>query len=150
MEKRKKTTTKKRAALSLSQKQKIKKSYRRAINSVDKGDVDYVLKKTQRKLKEISKKKSHLTLFFMQVKLLGMCLKDSTKRVYRLPWKIIAAITAALLYVINPWDIIPDFIPVVGYVDDALVIALCLKLVRSELLDYCDFKGIDPVEYGIA
>ena len=36
----------------------------------------------------------------------------------------------ALLYVISPIDFIPDFIPVVGFLDDAVVLALCLKLLK--------------------
>ena len=47
---------------------------------------------------------------------------------------------AALLYVLSPIDLIPDFIPVVGYVDDALVVAVCIKLVQADLDKYRDWK----------
>ncbi len=48
----------------------------------------------------------------------------------------LVTIVAALLYLISPLDVIPDFIPVVGYVDDAAVIAWVLKSIAEELKDF--------------
>jgi len=36
------------------------------------------------------------------------------------------ALAAAVCYLASPWDLIPDFIPVVGYFDDILVAAVVL------------------------
>jgi uncharacterized membrane protein YkvA (DUF1232 family) len=42
------------------------------------------------------------------------------------------ALGALLLYLVSPIDLIPDFLPVIGQLDDALVIALVFRwLVRS-------------------
>lgn len=41
---------------------------------------------------------------------------------------------------LSPIDLIPDFIPVVGYVDDALVVAACLAMVESDLEIYKEWK----------
>jgi len=41
-----------------------------------------------------------------------------------LPRSAKIALAAALVYVVSPVDLIPDFIPVVGYLDDLLVAAL--------------------------
>jgi Protein of unknown function (DUF1232) len=41
---------------------------------------------------------------------------------------------AAALYVLLPFDVIPDFIPIVGHFDDALVVALVLQSVRHDWL----------------
>jgi uncharacterized membrane protein YkvA (DUF1232 family) len=38
--------------------------------------------------------------------------------------------------VLNPADLFPDFILGVGYLDDAAVIAFCLKLVEQDLEKY--------------
>jgi uncharacterized membrane protein YkvA (DUF1232 family) len=45
-----------------------------------------------------------------------------------------------LLYVINPFDIIPDVLPVVGAVDDAMVIGALLILVEQDLKKYRAWK----------
>jgi uncharacterized membrane protein YkvA (DUF1232 family) len=42
---------------------------------------------------------------------------------------------AAALYVLLPFDVIPDFIPFVGHFDDALVVSLVLASVRQRWLD---------------
>lgn len=65
-------------------------------------------------------------------------------RYREVPWTTIAVVTFALLYVLNPLDLIPDVLPVVGYVDDAAVVALCLKAVRSEVRAYGEWKKQQP------
>ena len=75
------------------------------------------------------------------VKLLFSVIKDYWIGEYRgIPWGSIAAIAAALLYVINPIDLIPDSIPIIGLVDDALVIAACLSFVKQDLQNYKQWK----------
>ena len=48
----------------------------------------------------------------------------------------LVTIVAAILYLISPLDVIPDFIPVVGYADDAAVIAWVLNSIAEELRDF--------------
>lgn len=36
-------------------------------------------------------------------------------------------LTALLVYLLIPIDLIPDFIPVVGYADDAIIVAIVLR-----------------------
>ncbi len=74
-------------------------------------------------------------------KLMVNMLKDYKLGIYRdIPWFTIASIVFALLYVLNPLDIIPDFIPGFGYVDDASVLALALRFIESDLHKYLDWK----------
>ncbi|MEY2499265.1 MAG: hypothetical protein QOD12_2821 [Verrucomicrobiota bacterium] len=42
-------------------------------------------------------------------------------------------IVAAIIYFVSPFDVIPDWIPVLGHIDDAFVVALALKSVRADL-----------------
>jgi uncharacterized membrane protein YkvA (DUF1232 family) len=42
-------------------------------------------------------------------------------------------IIAAIIYFVSPFDVIPDWIPVLGHIDDAFVVALALKSVRNDL-----------------
>lgn len=50
--------------------------------------------------------------------------------------KVLAALVVA--YALSPIDLIPDFIPVLGYLDDLVIvplgIALCLKLIPEPIL----------------
>ena len=56
------------------------------------------------------------------------------------PVGTIAAVIGTLLYVLSPVDLIPDIIPVVGYLDDAAVFAMCMKLTEYDLDKYRRFK----------
>src|SRR5512138_1582604 len=52
----------------------------------------------------------------------------------------IAAAAFALIYVINPFDIVPDVLPFVGAIDDASVVAACMFLIERDLFQYRDWK----------
>ena len=47
------------------------------------------------------------------------------------PLKYGAIVTAALLYLLNPFDAVPDMIPVAGLADDAGVIALAVTAIKK-------------------
>ena len=102
------------------------------------------LKKVINKRDEIEEKfrgNGPLGRFISDLKLMFSVIQDYISGKYReIPWWSIAAIVAALLYVLNPIDLIPDFIPVFGYIDDALVVAACLAMVEQDLQNYKDWK----------
>jgi uncharacterized membrane protein YkvA (DUF1232 family) len=52
----------------------------------------------------------------------------------------IAAVAFALLYVFNPFDIVPDVLPIIGALDDATVIGALLMLVERDLKKYRTWK----------
>ena len=56
-----------------------------------------------------------------------------------LPAKILAWITVG--YALSPIDLIPDFIPILGYLDDVILlpalIALTVKLIPAEITEEC-------------
>jgi uncharacterized membrane protein YkvA (DUF1232 family) len=105
------------------------------------------LKKVLDKQNEIERKftgHGPLGKFVADMKLLFSIIKDYASGEYReIPWYSIAAIVFALLYVLSPIDLIPDFIPIIGYVDDALVVAACLALIDQDLHKYKDWKKIN-------
>jgi len=68
-------------------------------------------------------------------------LKDYRKGVYtKVPWFTIATIAFSFLYILNPLDIIPDFIPGLGYIDDMAIITFGLRFIESDLHNYLDWK----------
>jgi uncharacterized membrane protein YkvA (DUF1232 family) len=51
------------------------------------------------------------------------------------PAKVKAILFAALAYFVMPFDLIPDFLAVIGYTDDAAVIALAIAAVSGAIKD---------------
>jgi len=65
---------------------------------------------------EVSNLKSKILLFVRMVK--AFVKKEYTD----VPWKTILAIIAGIVYFVTPFDLIPDFIPITGFVDDFTVL----------------------------
>ena len=63
-----------------------------------------------------------------------------TRRYTNIPIKSVLAVGAAVAYFVSPIDAIPDIIPVIGYLDDALVIKLALDLIGDDLKEYVIWK----------
>jgi uncharacterized membrane protein YkvA (DUF1232 family) len=68
----------------------------------------------------------------------------------RVPWYVKIIILFLLGYFISPIDLIPDFIPVIGYIDDILIISLTIyliiKLIPTEVFQDCRNKAIcEPI-----
>ena len=51
------------------------------------------------------------------------------------PRHVQAALLGAIAYFILPFDFIPDMLPVLGYTDDAAVLATAIRLVASHITD---------------
>lgn len=60
----------------------------------------------------------------------------------QIPWGSIVLITVAILYFVMPLDLLPDWIPFVGFVDDAAVIAFVLKQVNNDLNRFLKWEAI--------
>jgi uncharacterized membrane protein YkvA (DUF1232 family) len=83
-----------------------------------------------------------LSRFISDVKVMISLVRDYWSNTYREgPWWTIAAVVAALLYVLSPVDLIPDFIPFFGLLDDAAVVSVCLLLVEQDLNKYKLWKN---------
>lgn len=107
-------------------------------------DVEKVLNKSE-EIRRQFESEGPLGKFVNDCKLFLALVKDYWHRKYRrIPYWTIAAIVVALLYVLNPLDLIPDFIPGFGQVDDAAVVAACLLLVRKDLHKYKEWKIENP------
>lgn len=59
-----------------------------------------------------------------------------SRKYRRIPQKSLVAIVATILYLVNPLDVIPDFLPVVGYLDDAAVLTWVLKMIADDLEEF--------------
>lgn len=85
-----------------------------------------------------------------KLRLLGMVMRDYANGSYRkVPWKAIAALAAAVAYVVTPFDLVPDFLFPLGFTDDVVALALTWGLLKRELRDYCAWKGLSPAHFGL-
>jgi uncharacterized membrane protein YkvA (DUF1232 family) len=111
---------------------------------VTEQDIENVLAKSE-EIRRRFETGGPLGKFVDDFKLLIAIVQDYAKGQYRkIPFWSIAAIVAGFLYVLNPLDLIPDFIPIVGQIDDAAVVAACLLMVRQDLHRYKKWKIANP------
>ena len=63
-----------------------------------------------------------------------------TREYTDVPWATLGWIIGAIVYFVNPFDVIPDFIPGLGYVDDAAVLAWVMNSVRKDVQHFRDWE----------
>ncbi len=92
------------------------------------------------------------------LKQLAKKLKKETYTIYlasidpRVPWyaRMLAGVTVA--YAFSPIDLIPDFIPILGYLDDLVIVPLgiwlVIKMIPPEVLAECREKAVAEIERG--
>lgn len=120
--------------------QQAKNDHEKAAKKFSKEDLSNLTKKDDA-LKSKFKNNKTLLEYWEDYKLLFSLIKDYSKGVYtQIPWLSIVSIGAALAYVLSPIDAIPDFIPIVGFIDDAAVFAFCIRLLSSDIEDYKSWK----------
>ncbi len=70
----------------------------------------------------------------------------------RTPWYAKALALAVVAYALSPIDLIPDFIPLLGYLDDLLIVPagvlLVIKLVPPQVMDECQRRAAEMHEKG--
>ena len=60
------------------------------------------------------------------------------------PWRTILFIIGAIIYFVNPFDVVPDFIPGLGYIDDAAVIGAVLASFGREVKNFVEWERQRP------
>ena len=110
------------------------------ISKIKEEDVEVVMDNEESISHKLSNA-SPLRKFAEIGKIMFAMLKDIKNGRYpEVPWFAIAAISMALLYVLNPLDIIPDFIPGIGYIDDLAVMTISMGWIETDLHKYLDWR----------
>ena len=82
-----------------------------------------------------------LARLFQDLKLLIPLIKDYWKGTYRdVSLKSIVIFVVALVYIISPIDLIPDYIIGLGQIDDAVILGLSLYFLEKDLQKYKEWK----------
>lgn len=96
-------------------------------------------RKAEEKMKKnwsVFKKLKHQLSLFVSI------VKDYSSGAYsKIPRHSIVAILAALIYVVVPFDAIPDFVPGIGFIDDLSVITFVFNQVAKDLKKYEEWKN---------
>lgn len=130
--------------LTKDNKDSIKKQFQAALaDGIEESDLVYAAEKGKSKLEAIAI--NVRGKFEEMIKILSVMismLSDYKNGTYReIPVGSVAAVVIAVLYFINPFDVIPDIVPGVGYADDAFIVLLALKLVQTDLDAYEKWKA---------
>lgn len=114
------------------------------LNHPDK--VDKLLKRLEKKLQGMPTLGKELAC----IPQLGMLINSFIKRQYTdIPTGLVIIAIGVVLYFVLPFDIIPDFIPGIGHLDDATVAMAAMYLIKNDLDEYMKWrveKGLDKPE----
>jgi uncharacterized membrane protein YkvA (DUF1232 family) len=97
-------------------------------------DKDKTKQLLQDALNKAYRNRSQLRAVWEDLMAVFRMLKAWSKGDYQLlPWKTIVLSLATVIYFLNPFDVAPDFIPGVGYLDDAVVLGFVVNSIKKEL-----------------
>ena len=108
---------------------------------ISKEDVGEALKGKEQ-AEKLVKKNGFLQQYWKDIKTSFSLLKDWYMGNYKkIPFRMVASIAGAMLYFVSPLDIVPDWIPFGGLLDDALILAAIFALSRNDLDEYTIWAG---------
>ena len=129
-------------------------SHEKAGKTMTEKDAKKALKSNQKKAEELLKDARKMNDFlrqldakfnavtglkdkFADIPIIVSLIRSYIKGEYReLPLGTAIGLVSALIYFFSPVDIIPDFLPGLGYVDDLMVVAVALKFSYTDLDAY--------------
>ncbi|MCH9659784.1 MAG: DUF1232 domain-containing protein [Bacteroidetes bacterium] len=121
-------------------------SFNEEITYIEEKDVEIVFE-NEDKIHRKFQKKAPLKKYLNFGKTIFQMLKDYKNGTYReVPWSTIASIILVLLYVLNPFDIIPDFLVGFGYLDDAGVLAMAMNLIKTDYENYVAWRALQSTK----
>ena len=126
------------------QEREIKSTFKNYVNKAkalleDKEGLEGQMKKAWSKVKNLDPQFEHLA---DSMEIFIALVRDYIRGEYRnVSNKSLLMIIGGLLYFVNPFDIIPDMIPIIGFADDAALVIYLLKQIQKEIEIYRDWKS---------
>jgi len=101
-----------------------------------------LLGNTIEKLKDVEGRQELYNDFIGKVTTFVRMIRAALKGEYKeLPWKSILLIVAGLVYFVSPVDLIPDFIPMSGLVDDVSIIMWIFNTLQEDIENYSEWEA---------
>ena len=108
----------------------------------DKDKMNDLVNASKDKLGNINFEDSKVSRMAINLRIMSRMVKAYAKGSYReLPWKSLTAIVAGLVYFLMPIDLLPDFIPFTGPLDDFTVIMLLSGAFRQDIEEFLVWEG---------
>ncbi len=93
------------------------------------------------KMSDMDSTKKRVSEFFDRVGTMLRMLKAYISGEYRqIPWKSLLMILGSLIYFMMPLDLIPDFIPFGGLVDDISIIFLVFSSINEDIHAFLEYE----------
>jgi uncharacterized membrane protein YkvA (DUF1232 family) len=110
------------------------------------GRVLILITQLTQKLKNVSWKNVNTTDVKEKFFTLGRMIKAYSLGQYRdIPWKTLLLIGAAVIYFVNPLDLVPDWIPGLGLTDDLGILMMVYKSVQTEVDKFLAWENSDKI-----
>ena len=128
----------------------LKKSYRRVYDKcITKARKmmpnRHKISKTLRKARKIFERLHNIPRFnAFSDNICNFCdlLSDYFEGTYKnLPLSTIVAVLAGVLYLVLPFDVLADYIPVLGWIDDMAVLGFIVKAEQNDIKEYLSWKN---------
>ncbi len=101
-----------------------------------------LLEEALKKAKEKEKSKGSLADLWNSLTALFRLLQAYIRHEYTdIPWGSIVMVVVAIIYFVSPIDLIPDWIPIAGYIDDAAVIAFVIRQIKVDLDNFIKWEA---------
>ena len=111
--------------------------FEQGLHDVDANDVIYAANKGKMKLERLGSAPEGLEDLWQDLHIMVTLCQDYAREDYReISWQSIQRIAGAVAYFVSPFDLVPDMVPKIGYLDDAAVIRTTLRRTREDLDRY--------------
>jgi uncharacterized membrane protein YkvA (DUF1232 family) len=117
--------------------EKAEEHYEKGLSGVDVNDVVYAANKGKVKLEILGHAPEGLEELWEELHIMVKLCQDYNEKKYQdISWHSMQKIAGAISYFVTPFDLVPDGLPKIGYLDDAAVIRHALKGTREDFDRY--------------
>lgn len=107
----------------------------------------HLLEEAMRKAKNKEKPTGPLADLWGNLKTVFRLLQAYFSKQYTtIPWGSVVIVVGAVIYFVSPLDLMPDWIPLAGFIDDAAVLVFVLKQINADLQRFLQWEAEQNTE----